>query len=68
MGIITYILMSGQPPFYGDSPEQMKSAIVDKEIEFPKDSFSKISSKAKDFIRKCLVKNFNERPNVKDLL
>lgn len=46
----------------------MKQAITNDGLEFPEEQFSKISDDAKDFIKTCLAKNYNDRPQVSELL
>ena len=56
-GVIAYILLSGIPPFIGKSKELIYSAIVEKPLDFGH-FFAKVSNEAKDFIKKCLQKNY----------
>ena len=67
-GVIAYILLSGMPPFVGQSKDRIYSAIQHSEPSFKKEIWRQVSSNAIDFIKKCLNKDFNKRPEVSDLL
>jgi len=67
LGVITYLLLSGDPPFGGcGGPEsllQVRSNILRGQFVFePKDIWSNISQQAMDFIRILLVTDPNMRP------
>ena len=71
MGVITYLLLSGDPPFGGcGGPEtlmQVRSNILSGHFEFtPEDIWEHVSPQAKDFIRTLLVTDPNSRPTAKD--
>ena len=63
VGVITYILLSGISPFFNkdaaedQQEDQTIDAINNVKWEFDKSAFETISSDAKEFIRKCLVKS-----------
>jgi len=65
---MTYIMLSGTPPFYDDKPDKLKHRITNDELKFPQSQWSNISHEAKDFIKICLVKDRHKRAHVKDLL
>lgn len=67
-GVIAYILLSGVPPFYGNSKEAIYQEIVHKSVDFSHPNFAKVSQEAKDFICSCLKKTYTRRPQVSDLL
>ena len=56
-GVIAYILLSGIPPFIGKTKEEIYDSIADKPLGFG-NFFAKVSNEAKDFIKKCLQKNY----------
>jgi calcium-dependent protein kinase len=67
LGCIAYILLSGIPPFWGNNKQAIYDAVQNNPLKF-NDNFSKISKEAKDFITKCLQKDFHRRLFIKDLL
>jgi len=71
IGVITYLLLSGEPPFGGcGGPEPLmtvRANILKGEFEFePKELWQNISQEAKDFITQLLVINPNNRPTSRD--
>jgi len=70
IGVITYLLLSGDPPFGGcGGPEslfQVRSNILQGKFQFePEDAWEKVSQEAKDFIEMLLVTDPNNRPTAK---
>lgn len=70
IGVITYLLLSGDPPFGGcGGPEslfQVRSNILQGKFEFePADVWEHVSHEAMDFIRMLLVTDPNLRPTAK---
>lgn len=61
IGVITYILLCGYPPFYGDSDQQIFESVRVGRFDFPSPDWDDISSDAKDFIKALLKKNPNDR-------
>jgi len=61
IGIITYILLAGYPPFYGDNDTQLFEKIMNAEYDFDDECWDDVSDLAKDFIQHLLVKNPEER-------
>jgi len=55
IGVITYILLCGFPPFYNEKLQLLFEQIMKADYDFPEDYWSDISNDAKDFIRKLLV-------------
>mmetsp|Transcript_39649 Transcript_39649/g.55885 ORF Transcript_39649/g.55885 Transcript_39649/m.55885 type:complete len:515 (+) Transcript_39649:28-1572(+) len=54
IGVITYILLCGYPPFYGDSDNEIFDSVRVGRFEFPSPEWDDISEEAKDFIRNML--------------
>jgi calcium/calmodulin-dependent protein kinase I len=54
IGVITYILLCGFPPFYDDSNAVLFEKIMSGNFSFPAPYWSNISNEAKDFISKLL--------------
>jgi len=63
VGVITYILLCGYPPFYGNN---MIKNIVKAMYEFHSPAWDTISDLAKDFISKVLVTDPKKRPTAKE--
>ncbi|KAI2796533.1 hypothetical protein BLOT_015740 [Blomia tropicalis] len=61
VGVITYVLLSGLSPFMGDSDLETMANVTTAEFDFNDESFDPISSHAKDFISKLLVKDKSKR-------
>ncbi|KDN52592.1 Pkinase-domain-containing protein [Tilletiaria anomala UBC 951] len=53
-GVITYCLLAGYTPFYGEDQPSLFRQIVEMRVEFEPKYWSEISDIAKDFICKCL--------------
>eukprot|EP01120_Amphizonella_sp_Union-15-10_P007060 TRINITY_DN2347_c0_g4_i1.p1 TRINITY_DN2347_c0_g4~~TRINITY_DN2347_c0_g4_i1.p1 ORF type:complete len:272 (+),score=68.08 TRINITY_DN2347_c0_g4_i1:278-1093(+) len=61
IGIITYILLAGYPPFYAESDTALFEKIMNAEYDFDDECWDDVSDLAKDFIRHLLAKDPNER-------
>jgi serine/threonine protein kinase len=56
-GVILYMLLSGTPPFYGNSERAICTAILSKEPDLSSPPWPAISEAAKDCVRRLLVRN-----------
>lgn len=61
IGVITYILLCGFPPFWGESQGELFDKILSVEYDFPDPEWTQVSDEAKDFIKHLLVGDPNER-------
>ena len=61
VGVILYILLSGYPPFYGNSDEEIMIKVGKGKYDFKWKSFDVVSQQAKSLISKLLTKNVNKR-------
>jgi len=68
IGVITYILLCGFPPFYNENLSDLFEQIMNAEYDFPEEYWKDISEDAKDFIRKLLVVSPKERMTSKEAL
>jgi calcium/calmodulin-dependent protein kinase I len=68
IGVITYVLLCGFPPFYGKSQAQLFEKILNADFDFPEPEWTQISAEAKDFINHLLVLDVKERYNTKQCL
>jgi len=55
IGVITYVLLCGYPPFYASSHPALFEKIINCNYSFPDPEWGFISDTAKDFIRNLLV-------------
>jgi len=60
IGVITYTILCGYPPFFGDSNKELFDKIISGKYSFTGE-WDKISSEAKTFIKKMLVVDPNSR-------
>jgi len=67
LGVITYLLLSGDPPFGGMDGEALmtiRQNILDCNLVFePPEIWDNVSETAKNFIRKLLTEDPNDRPS-----
>ncbi|KYR00537.1 myosin light chain kinase [Tieghemostelium lacteum] len=68
IGVITYILLCGFPPFYGDSVPEIFEQIMEANFDYPEEYWGSISKEAKDFISKLLVVDVGKRLSAKAAL
>ncbi|XP_041836371.1 calcium/calmodulin-dependent protein kinase type 1D-like [Melanotaenia boesemani] len=61
IGVITYILLSGYPPFFEENETRLFSKIMRAEYAFHSPFWDDISESAKDFIRNMMEKNPTKR-------
>ena len=66
-GVILYIMLSGNPPFFSKNEQKLKEKICKMEYNFDFPAFSKVSKDAKDLIRKIFVDS-DRRPTISDIL
>jgi len=55
VGVITYLVLCGFPPFYGESLPEVFEQIMSAQFDFPDPYWTEVSPQAKDFIQKLLV-------------
>lgn len=68
IGVITYILLCGYPPFYGDSDTQIFESVKVGKFDFPSPEWDDISESAKEFVVSMLKKDPNKRPTAAEAL
>lgn len=61
IGVITYILLCGYPPFYGDTDNQIFDSVRTGRFDFPSPDWDGISDAAKDFISSLLKRDPSKR-------
>ncbi|XP_018362585.1 PREDICTED: calcium/calmodulin-dependent protein kinase type 1-like isoform X1 [Trachymyrmex cornetzi] len=68
IGVISYILLCGYPPFYDENDANLFAQILRGEFEFDSPYWDDISASAKDFIGKLMCVNVEERYTCKQAL
>jgi len=61
IGVISYILLCGYPPFYDENDANLFAQILKGEFEFDSPYWDDISEEAKDFIRSLMCVNVDHR-------
>ncbi|KAL4660506.1 myosin light chain kinase, smooth muscle-like isoform X1 [Arapaima gigas] len=61
IGVICYILLSGESPFLGDNDAETLALVTAAQWEFDEESFEEITEQAKDFISSLLKKDMKRR-------
>ncbi|KAL3599122.1 hypothetical protein D5086_007040 [Populus alba] len=67
-GVILYILLSGVPPFWGDTEQVIFDSILRGHIDFSSDPWPSISSSAKDLVKQMLRADPKERLSAVEVL
>ncbi|XP_060196602.1 calcium-dependent protein kinase 26-like [Lycium barbarum] len=67
-GVIIYILLSGVPPFWGESEQEIFDEVLHGDIDFELDPWPKISQGAKDLVRRMLVRDPKKRLTAYEVL
>lgn len=68
LGVILYILLSGVPPFYGESEDEIFDAILGGHLDLDSDPWPTISAGAKDAVCQMLVRDPRQRATAEELL
>jgi len=68
VGVITYVLLCGFPPFFAKTQPALFEKIIKAEYSFPDPEWTYISDIAKDFIRKLLVLDPKKRLTAEEAL
>jgi len=68
MGVITYVVLCGFPPFYGKTQAHLFEKILNADYDFPDPEWTNISEDAKDFIKHLLVLDIEKRYTTKQCL
>ncbi|KAM6957155.1 myosin light chain kinase, smooth muscle [Aplochiton taeniatus] len=68
IGVISFILLSGESPFQGNSDAESLALVTAAQYEFDEDSFEDITDQAKDFISSLLNKDTRRRMSCEEAL
>lgn len=67
LGVILYILLSGSPPFTGNSPTEIRESIKSLPLSFSHQNWKFVSDEAKDLLSKMLNKNTKNRLTIEEV-
>ncbi|KAH9674243.1 calcium-dependent protein kinase 2 [Citrus sinensis] len=67
-GVIIYILLSGVPPFWGETEHDIFEEVLHGDLDLSSDPWPKISENAKDLVRKMLVRDPRKRLTAHEVL
>ena len=67
-GVMMYILFVGEPPFQGESEEEIFSKILKDEPNFDVEALNDVSEDCKDLIKQLLEKDSTKRIKARDAL
>lgn len=68
IGVITFILLCGEPPFFGNSTADVFRKIKMCDYEFSQEAWKQISKEARNFIEKLIQPNLKLRMTVEQAL
>eukprot|EP01097_Dermamoeba_algensis_P005047 TRINITY_DN321_c0_g1_i4.p1 TRINITY_DN321_c0_g1~~TRINITY_DN321_c0_g1_i4.p1 ORF type:complete len:156 (+),score=44.94 TRINITY_DN321_c0_g1_i4:611-1078(+) len=68
IGVITYILLCGFPPFYNEDVPALFEQILNADFDYPEEYWDSISDEAKDFINRLLVVDAEKRMTTQQAL
>ncbi|XP_074512236.1 myosin light chain kinase, smooth muscle isoform X2 [Sebastes fasciatus] len=68
IGVICYILLSGESPFQGNNDAETLALVTAAQWEFDEESFDDITDEAKDFISSLLNKDTRRRMSCEEAL
>lgn len=68
LGVLCYMLLSGTPPFFGKSVEDVYHSILTKEASFQDKKFKHVSNSCMDFMKRLLVRDARHRLSTAEAL
>ncbi|KAG6929836.1 serine/threonine-protein kinase 17A-like, partial [Chelydra serpentina] len=68
VGVLTYVMLTGESPFLGDTKQETFLNISQVNVQFPPDVFQGISDQAIGFIRSLLLRNPRKRAKAEQCL
>lgn len=68
LGVLLYMLLCGQPPFYGSSRQEVMAKIKKGRFQFKSKIWNVISTEAKDLISLMLTLDPQIRPSCREIL
>ena len=67
-GVITYIILSGMPPFNGSTDQDIMKKVKLGKFSFSDPCWSSMSDSCKDFITQLLTLDASKRPSAEEIL
>ncbi|RWR85448.1 calcium-dependent protein kinase 1 [Cinnamomum micranthum f. kanehirae] len=67
-GVIIYILLSGVPPFWGETEQEIFEQVLHGDLDFSLDPWPSISQSAKDLMKRMLVRDPKKRMTAHEVL
>ncbi|CAD5322062.1 putative phosphoenolpyruvate carboxylase kinase 2 CAMK-CDPK family [Arabidopsis thaliana] len=67
-GVVIYTMLAGEPPFNGETAEDIFESILRGNLRFPPKKFGSVSSEAKDLLRKMICRDVSRRFSAEDAL
>lgn len=67
-GVILYILLSGMPPFWGNTKSRIFDAVREADLRFPSNPWDHISESAKDLVMGMLSTDPSQRLTARQVL
>ncbi|KAG0491740.1 hypothetical protein HPP92_004783 [Vanilla planifolia] len=67
-GVMLYIMLSGMPPFYGETVPEIFEAVLRGNLRFPTRLFGRVSPSAKDLIRRMISMDASRRFSAEQVL
>ena len=61
LGVVTYVLLSGNPPFFGENNKEIFMKVMKGKYYFTGPEWKVVSKQAKDFISKLICVDVNKR-------
>ena len=68
IGVITYILLCGKPPFYAADDNEILKIVKRGKFSFKEKEFDSVSKEAIDFISVALTYDQDKRPSASELI
>lgn len=68
VGVLTYILLVGYPPFNGPSDDEVHASTLRGNLIFEKDVWGHLSKAARDFVKKILGNDLSQIASVEEAL
>ncbi|KAK4266140.1 hypothetical protein QN277_027106 [Acacia crassicarpa] len=67
-GVILYMMLSGNPPFDGETEVEIFEAVLRGNLRFPRQYFQSVSREAKDLLRRMICKDVCRRFSAEEVL
>ncbi|EEF38301.1 calcium-dependent protein kinase 26 [Ricinus communis] len=67
-GVMVYILLSGVPPFWAETEQEIFEEVLHGQLDFTSDPWPHISESAKDLVRRMLVRDPRKRITAHEVL